>query len=213
MVEAISVANAEDGGRLQDSIFPAAAYKSPIISQQRNKKDTNIKESPFYIRQKIEVGVVADKIARQWVKYLIMIILTLYMYGAICLKYVGGAESFVTGVNHTFWPNDSEGFQKFLPFDPYFLGLFLFGFFSVYFSFGDIQNAKTLQVVTTILRFVVTLIMCGGSIYYIGHSGTHIPPLFDFENQIKQVAKVFGNTTFAFIYHHSISGIIYPIRP
>jgi hypothetical protein len=24
---------------------------------------------------------------------------------------------------------------------------------------------------------------------------------------------VFGNTTFVFIYHHSISGIIYPVRP
>jgi len=110
MVEAVSVANAEDQNRLEESIFPAAAYKSPIISAQRNKKDTEYKDSPFYIRQKIEVGVVADTIARQWVKYLIMIILTIYMYGAICLKYVSGAESFVTGVNHTFWPDDSEGF-------------------------------------------------------------------------------------------------------
>lgn len=27
------------------------------------------------------------------------------------------------------------------------------------------------------------------------------------------MAQVFGNTTFVFIYHHSISGIIYPVRP
>lgn len=24
---------------------------------------------------------------------------------------------------------------------------------------------------------------------------------------------MFGNTTFVFVYHHSISGIIYPVRP
>ena len=40
-----------------------------------------------------------------------------------------------------------------------------------------------------------------------------MPPVFDFDNQIQHIAKVFGNTTFAFIYHHSISGIIYPVRP
>lgn len=60
------------------------------------------------------------------------------MYGAICLKYVGGAESFVSGVNHTFWPKDSEGFYNATPIDPYFIGLIIFGGFSVYFSFGDI---------------------------------------------------------------------------
>jgi len=27
------------------------------------------------------------------------------------------------------------------------------------------------------------------------------------------LATVFGNTVFVFIYHHSIPGIIYPIRP
>ena len=139
MIEAVSVANAEDQNRLEESIFPMAAYKSPIVSKRQNAKDSDHKNSPFYIRQKIEVGVVADRIARPWVKYLIMTILTIYMYGAICLKYVSGAESFVTGVNHTFWPDNADGFYEWTqPFDPYYLGLAIFGFFSVYFSFGDI---------------------------------------------------------------------------
>lgn len=64
-----------------------------------NLIDLDNKDSAFYIRQKIEIGVVADRIARPWTKNLIMIILTIYMYGAICLKYVSGAESFVAGVN------------------------------------------------------------------------------------------------------------------
>ena len=89
----------------------------------------------------------------------------------------------------------------------------VFGFFSLYFSFGNIENAKTLQVVTTILRFIVTILMCVGSIYYLDKSGSHQPELFNWKTQIKYLAQVFGNTTFVFIYHHSVSGIIYPVRP
>jgi len=65
------------------------------------------------------------------------------MYGAICLKFVSGAESFAAGVSYTFW-NDDDGFETWLGFDPYYLGIAIFGFFSLYFSFGNIENAKTL---------------------------------------------------------------------
>ena len=84
---------------------------------------------------------------------------------------------------------------------------------SIYFSFGNIENAKTLQIVTTILRFIVTILMCAGSIYYIEEAGVHEAPVWDLKKQLKHLAQVFGNTTFVFIYHHSISGIIYPVRP
>ena len=89
----------------------------------------------------------------------------------------------------------------------------MFGFLSIYFSFGNIENAKTLQIVTTILRFVVTLLMCAGAIFYIGKGEAKVAPVFDWDKQIDALAQVFGNTTFVFIYHHSISGIVYPVRP
>lgn len=66
---------------------------------------------------------------------------------------------------------------------------------------------------TTVLRFVVTFLMMCGSIYYWADYGPSTTPVFDFKNQISHLAQVFGNTTFVFIYHHSISGIIYPVRP
>jgi TRAP-type C4-dicarboxylate transport system permease small subunit len=64
----------------------------------------------------------------------------------------------------------------------------IFGFFSIYFSFGNIENAKTLQIVTTILRFVVTILMCIGSIYYIEEKGVHEAPVFNIGEQIKYLA-------------------------
>lgn len=93
------------------------------------------------------------------------------------------------------------------------MGIAVFGSLSIYFSFGNIENAKTLQIVTTILRFAVTLLMCYGAIFYIGTDGIQTAPLFSWEKQLQYLAEVFGNTTFAFIYHHSISGIIAPVRP
>lgn len=103
----------------------------------------------------------------------------IYMYGAICLKYVSGADSFAFGVSYTFW-GDQDGFQKAMGgFDPYYLGILIFGSLSMYFSFGNIENAKTLQMITTILRFVVTSLMCIGSLYYIDKSGANEGPVFN----------------------------------
>jgi len=114
-----------------------------MVRRRILNKDLNTKSSPFYIREKIELGIIADRIAKPWVKYLIMTMIILYMYGAILLKYVGGAESFVVGISYTIWKNEHE-FEDKLGFDPYYFGVFVFGFFSIYFSFGNIENAKVL---------------------------------------------------------------------
>lgn len=58
----------------------------------------------------------------------------------------------------------------------------MFGTLSIYFSFGNIENAKTLQLVTTALRFVVTGMMICGSIYYLIEDGPMPLPVFDFKN-------------------------------
>lgn len=64
-----------------------------------------------------------------------------------------------------------------------------------------------------ILRILAILCMYGGSIYYIVADGVQAAPLWDFKNQIPAIGTVFGNTVFVFVYHHSVSGIIYPARP
>ena len=62
-------------------------------------------------------------------------------------------------------------------------------------------------------RFIVIIFMYGGTIYYLGKSGVNAAPVFDLSEQFSHVANVFGGTVFVFIFHHSISGIVYPIRP
>ena len=51
MIEAISVANAEDlQNERRDSMFGETAYKSPIVQRNINLKDLDNKDSPYYIR-------------------------------------------------------------------------------------------------------------------------------------------------------------------
>jgi hypothetical protein len=52
-----------------------------------------------------------------------------------------------------------------------------------------------------------------GTNYYWEDDGTHKAQTIDWSNQLPNLATVFGNTVFTFIYHHSIPGIVYPIRP
>ena len=97
MVEAISIAQVfdDDDSRLRrtESLFNEECYTTPQQKKDFNDKDAEIKESEFYIRQKLELGVIAERIASPWLKITIMMILVIYVYGALSLKYVTGAES------------------------------------------------------------------------------------------------------------------------
>jgi len=81
------------------------------------------------------------------------------------------------------------------------------------FSFGDIENAKTLQIFTSIFRVVFVILIYFGMGIDMAKDGLHKAPLLDWAEQSRHLATVFGNTVFVFIYHHSIPGIVYPIRP
>lgn len=48
----------------------------------------------------------------------------------------------------------------------------MFGILSIGFSFGDIENSKTLQVVTSYVRVIVVVMMYGCTIYYWVEDGT-----------------------------------------
>lgn len=56
-------------------------------------------------------------------------------------------------------------------------------------------------------------IMSVCTIYYWIADGTQKAPTIDWPDQLPHLSTVFGNTVFIFIYHHSVPGIIYPVRP
>ncbi len=144
VIEAISYANAIKQKRRIETLFPDESYQTQELMNKFNGKDLEVKKSPYYIREKIEIGKLVDTFCAQWIKVFLMIILVIYMYGAMCLKYASGAESFVQAVSFTLYKDANAWANKWPEFDPYYLGIILFGTFSLIFSFGNIENSKTL---------------------------------------------------------------------
>jgi amino acid permease len=73
-----------------------------------------------------------------------MIILVIYIYGAMCLKYASGAASFVSGVSSTIYDGDQNKWTKVSSVDPYYFSILIFAFLSLIFCFGNIENSKGL---------------------------------------------------------------------
>lgn len=165
----------------------------------RDQVDMQVKDSPFYIRQKLEIGMMAQDFVPKWVKYVLLFALILYMYGAMCLKYVAGSKSLIEGVSVTLY-HDKEMLERKIGFDPYFIGIFIFGSISIYFSFGNIENAKVLQIVTIVLRLFTTFLMILGSIIslFSPRGGITTPKKF-FTFEVGDLDGLFGGTIFIFI--------------
>ena len=88
--------------------------------------------------------MIADDHCADWIKIVMLLILIVYMYGAMILKYVSGAESFVLAISFTFF-GSIDAWEKAWPgFDPYYLGLIIFASLSLVFCFGNIENSKWL---------------------------------------------------------------------
>jgi hypothetical protein len=66
------------------------------------------------------------------------------MYGAMCLKYASGAASFVSAVSFMIFKDADKWKASWPGFDPYYLGIIIFGVLSLAFSFGNIENSKGL---------------------------------------------------------------------
>jgi len=98
-----------------------------------------------------------------------MIILIIYMYGAMSLKYVAGAQCLYQGISFMIY-GDEETITDKIP-GVYYLGIAVFGFFSIIFSFGDIENSKTLQIVSSVMRIVILGMMYFGTSYYLVEDG------------------------------------------
>ena len=87
----------------------------------------------------------------------------------MCLKYTSGAESLYQGVSFLIYGNQGTLEEKFSGVYP--ISILIFGFLCIIFSFGDIENAKTLQIFSAYTRVVVLILMYIGSFIYLGQDG------------------------------------------
>ena len=123
--------------------------------------------------------MIAERIAMPWVKYSIMGILVVYMYGAMCLKYVSGAESLYQGISFIAYGNMGTLEDK-APW-VYPVSILVFAFLCCAFSFGDIENSKYLQIFSAYSRLVVLVLMYIGTLIYLKRDGVVASPVWDWE--------------------------------
>jgi len=114
--------------------------------------------------------MIAERIAFPWVKNTIMGILVVYMYGAMCLKYVSGAESLYQGI--AFIATGNLGAYDNVSW-AYPVSIIIFAALCIAFSFGDIENSKNLQIFSAYTRIIVLALMYFGTVYYLGVDGVN----------------------------------------
>jgi len=213
MVEALAISCAmrydPDLSERERTIYPSLPGENPDIKRKRDEADEGIKNNPYYIREKIEISKMCDDHMHVAVKYGFFLIIAAYMYGAMIFKYVSGAKSLSQGISFTF-TGHKEQLDKDYHF--YYVCIILFAMVSIMFSLGNIENSRVLQVVSMYMRFFTTFMMIIGSIYAIFING------ITYENNdsnpsFEHAPNLFANTVFVFIAHHSIAGVVKPVRP
>jgi len=211
MVEVLSISCAMryDPDQEERSIYPSLPDESPEIKRKRDERDLSVKNNPYYIREKIELSRMSDDHLHLAVKYFMFAIIACYMYGAMIFKYVSGAQSLSEGISFTF-TKDRDRFDN--DFHFYYICIFVFAAISIVFSLGNIENSKTLQVVTMYLRFITTFLMIFGSLLSIFKHGIKME-FSDLKPDFSHASNLFANTLFIFVAHHSIAGIVKPVRP
>jgi len=137
--------------------------------------------------------------------------IAIYLYGALCIKAVSASQALSMGLAFIF-TSKITGFDDFA-LNPYYICLICFFIVVSLLAMKNVQSTKWLQNVIAVLRYITAFLMVIGALIYIGRRGgvAHGSAIKYFE--ISNFASIFGNVVFAFLSHHSLPGILKPVRP
>lgn len=98
--------------------------------------------------------------------------------------------------------------------DPYYLFLIGFAIIALPFCFGNFQNTKHLQVVVMGLRFLCFVCMIWASVSHMLHGkGAHSNLVVENDVKAQGLPWMLGNAICTFMIHHSIPGLVKPVKP
>jgi len=154
----------------------------------------------FFITRRYEIGELGEVFLPKWGQYLTFISLFVHTYGTLSVYTVTVVQSFDKLFPFTFFGISS-----------YYVAIILFGCIVVPFSMRDFQGTKGLQIVIVAIRVLVylTMLFCVMT-FDIDQSK------WDLHGVIANVGGVptlFGVSILSFMIHHSIPGLVYPVRP
>ncbi|GJP34688.1 hypothetical protein CLOM_g19099 [Closterium sp. NIES-68] len=154
---------------------------------------------PFEIVQRMEMAQMADMFFGDWGRIFFYIALILYLFGDAAIYCTFVPRSLVA----FFFPENPPPWA----FDAF---LTLFVAVIVPFCFFDFQKTKPLQIVTMVIRnaAISTMIIIAAWVAYNEGPRTTGVPNF----RIGALPNLFGGAVYAFMCHHSLPGIITPMR-
>jgi len=167
-----------------------------------DEKNTSI----FEISRRVEVGLMSELFLGRIGYYCFYVIIIIYLYGDLAIYAVTIPKSLqtVTGGWHTSSVNVSEK-------NVYYVYLAIFSVFIVPWTFFNFQKTKPLQLFTIATRNIALFMMIIICLIYIGEgegASAKQLPFFDFTG----LPALFGVTIYAFMCHHSLPGLLSPVK-
>eukprot|EP00826_Nyctotherus_ovalis_P046873 TRINITY_DN5335_c0_g1_i15.p1 TRINITY_DN5335_c0_g1~~TRINITY_DN5335_c0_g1_i15.p1 ORF type:complete len:385 (+),score=54.48 TRINITY_DN5335_c0_g1_i15:156-1310(+) len=199
MIESLGVASA-----LQSS----ENYKCEF---RNSKQDLKIKHSPFFIKKKLELFGLSTLLVSKAFGVLTVLFTTAFLIGSMLLKCVSSCESLSKALMFAIY-GDMEYDPASWVIRPYYVAVIVFALVCTTFALGNIEGSKVLQIFIVVLRFLMIYWMILGSIYSIARYGMadmSKVKLFDVSN----IGYVMTNVIFTTFIHHSVPGMVYPLRP
>jgi len=189
----------------------------------KHSEDNEIQNSQFFIKYKLELFTLCkafDYNGNKIVTIFSMIILVLFMLGGMLVKCISSCLSLTKALSFALYGNLDIINEKW-GFDVYYLSLFIFACIATGFALGNIENSKILQIFIMGIRFCILGLMILISLYTIFSYGqlnnsiqidSNENPDFVYADFTK-ISYLIGNVLFVTMLHHSVSGLIYPLRP
>eukprot|EP00698_Gefionella_okellyi_P011411 TRINITY_DN3003_c0_g1_i1.p1 TRINITY_DN3003_c0_g1~~TRINITY_DN3003_c0_g1_i1.p1 ORF type:complete len:403 (-),score=66.15 TRINITY_DN3003_c0_g1_i1:72-1280(-) len=163
-------------------------------------------QRPFAITRRIEVGHLTETFFGPIRSKIFYVVLTIYLYGDLAIYAVSVPKSLaaVTG-------NFSIGALVLTTDTVYWFHLTIFAIVVTPFAFFDFQRTKYLQIFTMACRNIAFFTMIILALVWIAQgNATPVNEITWFS--IGGLPELFGVAIYAFMCHHSIPGIISPIK-
>ncbi|CAH2037777.1 unnamed protein product, partial [Iphiclides podalirius] len=178
----------------------------------------------YSLDKRIELGEMANLFLNKSGRTMFYCTLCVYLYGDLSIYSAAVAKSIMDVVcstvpsnftNATDWDSlpcfnfTSTERGLYTRLDCYRAALLSFAATTAPFVFCNVQKTKYLQLFTSGMRWLAFAIMISMAIHLlIGHGPQGRPPAFDFTG----MPTLFGACVYSFMCHHSLPGLISPIR-
>eukprot|EP01029_Cantina_marsupialis_P007347 TRINITY_DN181246_c0_g1_i1.p1 TRINITY_DN181246_c0_g1~~TRINITY_DN181246_c0_g1_i1.p1 ORF type:complete len:468 (-),score=108.41 TRINITY_DN181246_c0_g1_i1:242-1645(-) len=152
--------------------------------------------------QRFEIGTMGEILFGKHGRLATFLIMIIYTIGTLSVYAVAVPKALASMTN-----------GDILGMDSYYFYVGVFACIAIPFSFGNFQNTKPLQLVTIVVRFASFALMLYCAMYFIfdDKEGTNWEHIHKFE--FSGLPWMTGNAIFSFMLHHSIPGLVSPIRP